>query len=139
VKFFKWQKNNSEKHKFKSNKSKQKPVVDVTLRADRQLYKGSKQLYSERIEQNLQSLFQRLSDPNLVTGEFIVGSRSKTKVIMAYLQDVANPGIATLLPSFYIALTSFNLELIPSVLTITLTAAWEGTLFPIYFRGLVNE
>ena len=216
------------------------PIVEVTPRAEQQLYRGSKQLYSESIEENLQSLFQRLPDPNLVTEEFIIGSRSKTKVVIAYLQDVANTGIvdeikdrlnkikaevildtsyverniqdsilspfpqveivskvnitltaltqgrvaifvdccpeiiiapttffdlldtpedayrrwfvassffriarfisfiiATLLPSFYIALTSFNPELIPSMLTLIITAAREGTPFPIYLEAFI--
>ena len=30
------------------------PIVEVTPRAEQQLYRGSKQLYSESIEENLQ-------------------------------------------------------------------------------------
>jgi len=240
VKFFKWKKEKDENSATGSKIASTNPVVDVTPRAEQQLYRGSKQLYSENIEENLQSLFQRLPDPNLVTEEFIIGSRSKTKVVIAYLQDVANTGIvaeiknrlkgikaeiipdtsyierniqdsiwspfpqveivskvdltltaltqgrvaifvdgcpniiiapttlfdlldtpedayrrwfvassffriarfisfiiATLLPSFYIALTSFNPELIPSALTITLTAARENTPFPIYIEAFI--
>jgi len=240
VKFFKWKKEKSGNSAKRSRTASINPVVDVTPRAEQQLYRGSKQLYSENIEENLQSLFQRLPDPNLVTEKFIIGSRSKTKVVIAYLQDVANPGIineikdrikqikaeiipdtsyierniqdsiwspfpqveivskiditltaltqgraaifvdccpdiilapttffdlldtpedayrrwffassffriarfisfiiAALLPSFYIALTSFNPEMIPSMLTITITASREGTPFPIYLEAFI--
>ncbi|MFZ7103723.1 MAG: spore germination protein [Peptococcaceae bacterium] len=218
----------------------QTSVAGRAPRAVRQLYKGAKQLYSENLEYNLRLLRHRLPDPNLVTEEFIIGSRSQTKVAMAYLQDVANTGIAaeikdrlsrikaeiipdssyierniqdstwspfpqveiitnvnvtltaltqgriaiftdncpdiliapttffdildtpedayrrwfvastffriarflcfiiaTLLPSFYIALTAFNPELIPSALTFTITAAREGTPFPIYLEAFI--
>ena len=92
MKFLNWKK---KKDKTSNNKSVsgEKTVVDVTPRAENQLYKGSKQLYSESIEENLRCLFQRLPDPNLVTEEFILGSRSQTKVVIAYLKDIANPGI----------------------------------------------
>jgi hypothetical protein len=239
LKFLNWKK---KKDKTSNNKSVsgEKTVVDVTPRAENQLYKGSKQLYSESIEENLRCLFQRLPDPNLVTEEFILGSRSQTKVVIAYLKDIANPGIvdevkdrlnkiraeiipdtsyierniqdsvwspfpqaelvakvdltlvalsqgriaifvdycpeiiivpttffdildtpedayrrwfvassffriarficffiAALLPGFYIALTSFHPELIPTVLAVILTSTREGTPFPVYLEAFI--
>lgn len=222
---------------FTKTTPEQDPVIEVSPKAVQQLYRGSRQLYSENIEENLQTLFRRLPDPNLSTEEFIVGSRSKTRVVMAFLKDVANPEIvneikdrigkikaeiipdssyiersiqdsiwspfpqvelitkadvtltalsqgrvalfvdgcpeviiapatffdildtpedayrrwfvasgffrlvrlfcflvAILFPGFYIALTSFNPELIPSALAINIAAAKEGTPFPIYIE-----
>lgn len=45
--------------------------------------------------------------------------------------------IAIALPAFYIALTSFNPELIPTTLLFLILASREGTAFPIYFEAFL--
>lgn len=239
MRFFKWTKKNEKQESVipPSDQDHENPLVDITPRIDNQLYRGSKQLFSENIKENLEALHHRLPDPNLTTEEFIIGTRSQTKVVVVYLKDVANPDIvaelkdrlnkikaevitdssyierniqdsiwspfpqaeiiykvditltaltqgrvaifidscpeilvvpstffdildtpedayrrwfvassfyriarficfliATLLPSFYIALTSFNLELVPTHLAINISSAKEGTPFPIYLE-----
>ncbi|MFZ5946058.1 MAG: spore germination protein [Bacillota bacterium] len=216
------------------------PVTNTVPRANNQLYRSSKQLYMEDINYNLQMLRKRLPDTNLTFEYFTIGSRSNTKVVIAYLKDLANPGIvneikerlinikaeiipdssyierniedsnwspfpqveiiskvditlsvltqgrvaifvdgcpsviavpvtffdlmdtpddayrrwffassffriaryisfiiATLLPGFYIALTSFLPELIPTVLTFNIAASREGVPFPIYLEAFI--
>lgn len=216
------------------------PVVQTTPRAVQQVARGPKGLFNENIEFNLYLLTKRLPDPNLTFADFKLGTRSQRKVTIAYLKDLANPGIvsevtarlravkapvildssyverniqdshwspfpqlekalrpdvveaalvqgrtavfvdgspevllapatlfdlldtpddayrrwfvassffrlarlamfgiATFLPAFYIALTSFNSELIPNKLAFLIASAREGTPFPIYLGAFI--
>ncbi|MDW7683711.1 MAG: spore germination protein [Bacillota bacterium] len=55
--------------------------------------RGPKKRFTDSIEVNLMRLRELFQDESLVLEQFIVGSRSKTKVVIAYLHDVAHPGI----------------------------------------------
>jgi len=211
------------------------PLHQTTPRATQQVATGPRRLTGEDLEYNLYLIKKILPDPNLKFANFIIGTRSRTKVVIAYLKDVANSGIvseikarlenikaeiildtsyierniqnstlspfpqlektkkadvvvsalaqsriaiivdgspdillapttffdildtpddayrrwfiassffriarlilflfAAFLPGFYIALTSFNPELIPTQLTFIITSAREGSPFPVY-------
>ncbi|KMK76026.1 spore germination protein [Alkalihalobacillus pseudalcaliphilus] len=51
---------------------------------------GPKEAFVESIDVNINLVRKRLPTPNLISKEFIVGSLSKTKVIVMYLESVAN-------------------------------------------------
>lgn len=61
---------------------------------------------------------------------FVAGSFFK---IARYIMFI----LAASLPGFYIALTSFNPELIPTKLAFLIAGSREGTPFPIYFEGFL--
>ena len=60
-----------------------------------QISRGPKHVFIENIGPNLALLKRRLPDPNLHFKVFYLGSRSRTKVVLVYLSDLANPGIVS--------------------------------------------
>lgn len=85
--------NEGEKISCADEEMTQIPLVEITPRDMMQSLRGSKKRFSERIEYNLSSLSQRLPTPELVCERFSVGSVSKRKTVIVYLENVANPGI----------------------------------------------
>lgn len=69
------------------------PEVQTAPRAAQQIASGSKSLFDENLEYNRLLISRRLPDPNLTFADFKLGTRSQRKVTMAYLNDLANPGI----------------------------------------------
>lgn len=67
--------------------------VDVVPRDTQFPIRGPKRRFADSIEYNLLSLKELFQDDSLVFEQLIVGSRSKRKVVVAYLKDVAHPGI----------------------------------------------
>jgi hypothetical protein len=68
-------------------------LVEVVPRDTQYPLRGSKKRFSESVDYNLSLLKERLPDPNLVFEQFILGSRSARRVVIAYLKDVAHAGI----------------------------------------------
>lgn len=56
---------------------------------------GPKVGFIEDIDTNLHMLREHLDTPDLIIEEFVVGTRSQTKVIIAYLDGVTNPEFVT--------------------------------------------
>lgn len=67
--------------------------VDVLPRDNQFPLRGPKKRFADSIEVNIQTLRQLLQDDSLVFEQLLVGSRSRRKVVIAYLKDVAHPGI----------------------------------------------
>ncbi|MCW3491024.1 spore germination protein [Dethiobacter alkaliphilus] len=67
--------------------------VDVLPRDNQFPLRGPKKRFADSIEVNLQTLRQLLQDDNLVFEQLLVGSRSRRRVVIAYLKDLAHPGI----------------------------------------------
>ncbi|MFA5881303.1 MAG: spore germination protein [Eubacteriales bacterium] len=95
-------KSRNKKHSWNSPQSgvlagqtKQPPVVEITPHYSRQIARGPKNLFAENINYNIFMLSSRLPDPNLAFEHYELGSRSHRKVAIAYLKDVANPGIVS--------------------------------------------
>jgi len=231
---------NTQQPGVSADQIKRPPMVEITPHAVQQIARGPKNLFAESINYNIFMLSKRLPDPNLVFDHFKLGRRSHREVAIAYLKDVANPGIvleikdrienikaetildasyverniedshlspfpqlerttrpdvaesallqgriavfvdkspdvllapATLfdlldtpddayrrwfvassffriaryvmllttafLPAFYIALTTYNPELIPTVFAFAIAEAWEGLPLPIYLEAFV--
>ncbi len=73
-------------------------VVDVTA-TDRRLpqepeaevsVRGPRDGFTESIETNMSLIRSRLRDPDLAMREFILGTRTRTKTVLLYLEGVAN-------------------------------------------------
>lgn len=64
-------------------RSIQEPTTDKTLR-------GSKEGFTESISSNVLMIRRKLPDYNLVVEELEVGVRTKTKVAVIYIKDIAN-------------------------------------------------
>jgi len=74
---------------------KEPPVVEITPRDTQQIIRGTKRQFSERITYNLSLLAQMLPSSDLVFEQFLIGSLSKRKVVIAYLKNRANPNIVS--------------------------------------------
>ena len=104
---FSWYKYNGEKESHKHTPTSEPDVisgdesdiqisfVDVVSRDAQFPLRGPKKRFSDSIEVNLLYLRELLQGDSLIFEQFIVGSRSKRKVVIAYLEDVAHPGIVT--------------------------------------------
>ncbi|MDQ0220619.1 spore germination protein [Peribacillus cavernae] len=57
---------------------------------------GPKDSFSEQIDQNITMIRRRLPLKELKTEQFIVGSSTKTRVVLMYFEDIANPEIVSL-------------------------------------------
>lgn len=68
-------------------------IIQNTPRAKNQISRGPKRLNSEDLKTNLSIIKQILPDPNLVVEDFIIGTRSHTKVSVVYLKDIVHQGI----------------------------------------------
>lgn len=79
--------------RFFKKRGAQKNSELTPPRNTKQIYRGPKYLFTENIAGNLALLKRRLPDPNLQFKEFYLGSRSRTKISLVYLSDLANPGI----------------------------------------------
>jgi hypothetical protein len=55
--------------------------------------KGPREGFLENLDMNLGLLRRRLCDPNLVIKKGLVGKRTRTRTAIAYIADVADPGI----------------------------------------------
>lgn len=55
--------------------------------------RGPREGFIENIFDNLSLLRRRLPDPNLRADEIVIGRRTKTKVAVVYLRDVADPDL----------------------------------------------
>lgn len=99
---------------FNRNQGKKGPpqekTVQVGPRFTRQIARGPKQLFSESIQHNTSLLYRRLPDPNLSTKDFVTGRRSQTKIALAYLTDVANPGLVAEIKD---RITAISAEIVP--------------------------
>lgn len=62
----------------------------VTEASSEAVIRGPKDSFTENNATNLGLIRKRIKDPNLWFDETVVGRRSKTKVTIAYIQDVAN-------------------------------------------------
>lgn len=78
-----------------SNSQPDESAGYTTQRNNMQISRGPKHVFIENIGPNLALLKRRLPDPNLHFKEFYLGSRSRTKVVLVYLSDLANPGIVS--------------------------------------------
>lgn len=67
-------------------RSIQEPTTDKTLR-------GSKEGFTESISSNVLMIRRKLPDYNLVVEELEIGVRTKTKVAVIYIKDIANEKI----------------------------------------------
>ncbi|EEG76854.1 spore germination protein [Dethiobacter alkaliphilus] len=70
-------------------------LVDMAPRDTQYPLRGPKKRFSENIVYNLQLLRERFSDSNLTFEQFLIGSRTRNRVVIAYLKDVAHPGIVS--------------------------------------------
>jgi len=70
-------------------------VMDVAPRDAQQPLRGSKKRFHECLDYNLTLIREGLPDENLIYEQFVIGRRGKKKVVIAYLKDVADPGIVT--------------------------------------------
>ena len=64
----------------------QEPSTDIAIR-------GPRDGFTESIDTNVSLLRTRLKDPKLIFDKFIIGERTRTTVLLAYLRDLANPHI----------------------------------------------
>lgn len=125
------------------NDSTSDRLIDIAPRDDQQPTRGYKKRFHECLEHNIALVKERLPDKNLVFEEFIVGSRGRKRVVMAYLKDLANPGIVkeitdriqairaeTLLDSSYLErnLENSNFSPFPQVETTTRPDSTEAAL-----------
>ena len=62
----------------------QQPELDTTLR-------GPKDSFTENFDDNLSLICYRIKDKNLKIDDFTVGERTKTKLALIYIKDIANP------------------------------------------------
>jgi hypothetical protein len=62
------------------------PTVEPSVR-------GPRDGFIENIFDNLSLIRQRLPDPNLRADEIVIGRRTKTKVGVVYLEDIADPDL----------------------------------------------
>lgn len=69
-------------------RSIQSPEVQVAIHSPRDAF-------NESIDSNLSLIRHRIKDSSLKTDYCIVGTRTKTSVVVVYLQDVANPKYVT--------------------------------------------
>lgn len=67
--------------------------VDVIPRDAQFPLRGPKKRFSDTVEVNLLLMRELLQSESLVFEQFMLGSKSKRKVVIAYLRDVAHPGI----------------------------------------------
>lgn len=68
-------------------------IIEVAPRDIQQILRGNKKRFHEDIDYNLSLVQDRLPDENLTFEQVNIGRRGKRKVVIAYLEDVANPGI----------------------------------------------
>jgi hypothetical protein len=61
--------------------------------ANESAIRGPRDGFTEDIFDNLSLIRKRLPDPNLQARESIIGRRTRTKVAVVYLEDVANPDL----------------------------------------------
>lgn len=64
----------------------EEPAAEMSIR-------GPRDGFTESLDTNLSQIRYRLRDLNLVVRTFEFGTRTRTKVIMVYLEDLANPNI----------------------------------------------
>lgn len=69
------------------------PVTNIVPRDSSQILRGSKKRLLEDLNYNLLQIAEWVHADQLVFEETRVGSRSQRRVVIAYLRDVANPGI----------------------------------------------
>lgn len=99
-KFLKYKDNITEKKEVKlheksqnENKKEQVKTVAVLPRNNQQIPRGPRSQFSEEIKGNLALVYKRINDDQLITEELIIGTRSKRKIVIAYIKDIVNPGI----------------------------------------------
>ncbi|WP_413380209.1 spore germination protein [Alkalihalobacillus sp. 1P02AB] len=68
----------------------QEEVRDVTIPEVEFSVIGPKEAFVEAIDVNINLVRKRLPTPNLITKEYTIGTLSKTKVIIMYLDSIAN-------------------------------------------------
>ncbi len=68
------------------NRGVQEPVTEAVVR-------GPRDGFTETLRTNTALLRRRLRDPNLVIKSHVIGRRTQTDVVVAYLQDLASPQI----------------------------------------------
>jgi hypothetical protein len=69
-----------------SRRTPEEPSTDVAIR-------GPRDGFTESIDTNVSLLRTRLKNPELVFDKFILGERTRTTVLLAYIRDLANPCI----------------------------------------------
>ncbi len=73
--------------------SSQVLLVSPIPRDKQRQIRGTKLQFFERLDYNLGLIRERIPDKNLIFEKFVVGSRGKRVVVIAYLKDLAHPGI----------------------------------------------
>ncbi|CAM3947976.1 spore germination protein [Alicyclobacillus pomorum] len=69
-----------------SRRQPQEPSTDIAIR-------GPRDGFTESIDTNVSLLRTRLKDPKLIFDKFIIGERTRTTVLLAYVRDLAHPDI----------------------------------------------
>jgi len=70
------------------------PKRAITEPPTQSVIKGPREGFIEHIDTNLELLKRRIKDDKLVLENLTVGRRTKTRVVVAYLSDIADPEIA---------------------------------------------
>lgn len=69
-----------------NRRSPQEPSTDVAIR-------GPRDGFTESIDTNVSLLRMRIKDPKLTFDKFVIGERSRTTVLLAYIRDLASPDL----------------------------------------------
>ncbi|MFD1673696.1 spore germination protein [Alicyclobacillus fodiniaquatilis] len=69
-----------------NRRSPQEPSTDVAIR-------GPRDGFTESIDTNVSLLRIRIKDPKLTFDKFVIGERTRTTVLLAYIRDLASPDI----------------------------------------------
>ncbi|MCW3490120.1 spore germination protein [Dethiobacter alkaliphilus] len=67
--------------------------MDVAPRDTQQMLRGYKKQFHEDLDYNLSLIKERLPSDNLILEQFVIGRLGKKRVVIAYLNDLANPDI----------------------------------------------
>jgi len=71
------------------------PIVSTSPYDQEQIVRGPKERFSGNLDYNLTLLIERTGEKNLILEEYQMGTRAKKRVMIAYLENVANPGIVS--------------------------------------------